>query len=98
MDALSHGLPMVMIPIAADQPQNARRCAELGIARMIEPGQQVGLAETIRDAVREVLSDPHYKQNAQNLQKEIEALPGLEYPVALLERLAVERMPIVSRS
>ncbi|HST04368.1 MAG TPA: glycosyltransferase [Chloroflexia bacterium] len=98
MDALSHGLPMVMIPIAADQPQNARRCTELGIARMIEPGQQVGLAETIRDAVREVLSDPHYKQNAQNLQKEIEGLPGLEYPVALLERLAVERLPIVSRS
>ena len=38
MDALSQGVPMVVIPIAADQPANARSCARLGVARVIEPG------------------------------------------------------------
>src|SRR5688500_7535798 len=37
MDTLSHGLPMVVIPIAADQPPNAKSCARLGTARVTEP-------------------------------------------------------------
>ena len=34
--ALAHGLPMVLLPLGADQPQNARRCAELGVARVLD--------------------------------------------------------------
>ena len=29
MAALAHGLPLVLVPLGADQPQNARRCAAL---------------------------------------------------------------------
>jgi MGT family glycosyltransferase len=96
MDALSLGLPMVIIPIAADQPENAQRCMEVGVARVIasviEPDQrtETGLARAIRDATREVLRNPDYRQAAQRLRKEIEELPGLEYPVLLLEKLAAE--------
>lgn len=97
MDALSLGLPMVIIPIAADQPENAQLCAEAGVARVIEPNGRAGLelAQAIREATREVLGDPRYRQEAKQLQKEIEGLPGLEYPVALLERLVAERAPLV---
>lgn len=84
MDALSLGLTMVIIPIAADQPENAQRCMEVGVARVIEPDQRIGLPQAIRDATRAVLGDIHYRQSAQRLCKEIEELPGLEYPVALL--------------
>ena len=35
MAALAHGLPMVVVPIAADQPENAERCAALGVARVV---------------------------------------------------------------
>ncbi len=94
MDALSLGLPMVLIPVAADQPENAQRCMEVGVARVLEPDQLTGLPPAIRDATREVLADPHYRQAAQRLQREIEKLPGLEYPVTLLERLATERAPV----
>src|SRR5205085_5969457 len=64
MDALSFGLPMVIVPIAADQPENAQRCMEAGVARVIdvEPDQRQpqhpGLPQAIRDATREVLADP----------------------------------------
>ncbi|MBF6613531.1 MAG: glycosyltransferase family 1 protein [Chloroflexi bacterium] len=93
MDALSLGLPMVIIPIAADQPENAQSCAELGVAHVIEAERRSAVA--IGDAAREVLYDPAYRRAAQRLRKEIEELPGLEYPTALLERLAAEGTPLV---
>lgn len=97
MDALSLGLPMLLIPIAADQPDNAQRCREVGAARVIEPDGRAGtdLPRAIRDATRELLGNPVYGQAAQLLRKEIEGLPGLEYAVALLERLVVERIPLL---
>lgn len=97
MDALSLGLPMVLIPIAADQPENAQRCIEAGVASVVEPGQptEAGLPQAIRDATREVLGDPRYRRAAQRLRHEIEELPGLEYPVALLEKLAADHAPLI---
>ncbi|HEV2121673.1 MAG TPA: glycosyltransferase [Chloroflexota bacterium] len=38
MAALSHGLPLVVIPIGADQPDNAARVADLGLGRVIGRG------------------------------------------------------------
>jgi len=92
--ALAHGLPMVMLPIAADQPENARRCAALGLARVVPAGDRS--AATIRDAVRAVLHDPRYRQRAQWLRDDMAALPGLGYAVALLERLARARQPLIA--
>ena len=98
MDALSHGLPMVIIPISATKPQNARHCAELGVARVVTLDGRTGpeMAQAIRDAAQEVLRDPTYRENAQRLRKEIQQLPGLDYPVALLEKLAADQSPLRS--
>ena len=54
--------------------------------------------ETVREAVRAVLNEPSYSVHAQRLREEMAALPGPEYAVALLERLAMERQPIVAAS
>jgi UDP:flavonoid glycosyltransferase YjiC (YdhE family) len=96
LDALSHGLPMVMIPMAADQPINAQLCAQLGVARVVTPEgrTQQEMAQEIRNATQEGLRNPAYRETAQRLQKEIEDLPGLEYPVALLETLATSHAPL----
>jgi UDP:flavonoid glycosyltransferase YjiC (YdhE family) len=34
--ALAHGLPMVLIPMGADQPANAARCGVLGVAEVLD--------------------------------------------------------------
>ena len=96
MDALSLGLPMVMIPISADQPVNAHLCANLGVAQVVTPDglSESELAHEIRNAAQVVLRNPAYRENAQRLRKEIEELPGLEYPVALLESLAKNGTPL----
>jgi UDP:flavonoid glycosyltransferase YjiC (YdhE family) len=86
MAALTHGLPLVLVPIAADQPQNARRCADLGLARVLDEAKlDPNIART---AVLEALSNTSYRHQAEKLRKEIEALPGPEEAVAFLERLA----------
>lgn len=98
LDGLSFGLPMVMIPISADQPVNAQICKRLGVARVVTPvgRTEAELAQDIRNATQEVLRDPTYRENAQRLRKEMEDLPGLEYPVSLLETLAAKRAPLIA--
>jgi MGT family glycosyltransferase len=94
MAALTHGLPLIVVPISADQPENADRCAALGVARVIQPSDlSAGLA---REAVREVLGNNAYHRAAERMRDEIAALPGPEYAVALLERLAADRRPLTT--
>lgn len=96
MTTLRHGLPLVVIPIAADMHDNARRCDALGLARVIDPHRRTPGA--IRAAVREVLQTPDFRQNAARMQAEMLALPGPAQAVPLLERLAADRQPIVNAS
>lgn len=85
-EALSAGVPMVVVPISADQPYSAERCAALGVARAAGPGERT--PEAIRDAVREVLAEARYRGAARAFSAEMNALPGPERMVELLERLA----------
>lgn len=89
--ALASGLPLVLLPISADQPGNARRCAALGVGRSVGPNERT--PPTIRAAVRAVLEDPKYRSNAQRLRQQTQTLPGLEHGIRLLERLANENAP-----
>ncbi|MBW3633287.1 MAG: glycosyltransferase [Chloroflexi bacterium] len=92
MTALDHGLPMAIVPVAADQPDNAHRCAQLGVATVVTPDNRT--PEAFRDAVQDVLADPRYRQTAERLREEMERLPGPEHAVGWLERLASETQPL----
>jgi MGT family glycosyltransferase len=87
MACLYAGAPMVAIPLGGgDQLGNARRCAALGVARVLPADQRT--PEMIRAAVDDVLTDPRYRMRARQLQTQIRALPGPEYAVELLEQMA----------
>jgi len=86
LGALAHGLPSVLLPMGADQPQNAARCQELGVARVVDAVRAT--PETVREAVADVLSDPSYCSAAEGLADEIAVLPGPEHTVALLAGMA----------
>jgi MGT family glycosyltransferase len=90
--ALAHGLPMVLLPMGADQPYNAARCAALGAARHLDAVEAT--PETIRMAVTAILTEPGYRQAAERLQAEIAALPEPPHAVKLLEQLAAEQQPL----
>ena len=93
--ALAHGLPLVVVPVAADQPENAARCAALGLGRVVPPADLT--PETAREAVLAVFGDPAYRVAAERMRAEIDALPGPERAVALLEQLASEKQPIFAQ-
>ena len=89
--SLAAGLPLVLIPIAADMFDNARRCDALGLGRVVEPAMRT--AAGIREAVYRMLATPTYRENAQRLRAEIEAQPGPTHAVTLLEQLAADKQP-----
>jgi MGT family glycosyltransferase len=85
-ESLIAGVPMVVVPITADQPYSAQRCAALGVARAI--GADERNPETIGAAVRDVLEDQTYRTEARRVQSAMESLPPTEDAVELLESVA----------
>ena len=86
MGALAHGLPSVLLPMGADQPQNAARCAALGTGRVLDAVHASPVQ--IRDAVMEILANPAYRAAAQRFREEILSLPRADQAISLLENLA----------
>ncbi|NUT36759.1 MAG: glycosyltransferase family 1 protein, partial [Hamadaea sp.] len=71
--ALAHGLPAILLPMGADQPHNAARCAALGVARVLDAAQAD--PAQFRDTVMEMLRDPAYAEAARRMQHELAAQP-----------------------
>jgi UDP:flavonoid glycosyltransferase YjiC (YdhE family) len=92
--ALAHGLPLVIVPMAADMPDNAERCEALGVGQERAPDDCT--PEAVREHVRAILADAAYRTNAERIRDATAALPGMERAVELLERLAREKQPIVA--
>jgi UDP:flavonoid glycosyltransferase YjiC (YdhE family) len=99
--ALSAGLPLVLIPISADQPGNAERCAALGVGRIVGPDERTPAG--IRTATRAVLGDPAHRCAATDIAREAHSRPGIDAALDLLARLASRRrarrvaIPILTR-
>jgi zeaxanthin glucosyltransferase len=85
LEALTYGVPMVAIPITNDQPGVAARIKWTGTGRMLTLKNLS--AETIRQAVSDVLRTPLYRQRAQTLQHEIAELNSLQRASEIAEGL-----------
>jgi UDP:flavonoid glycosyltransferase YjiC (YdhE family) len=91
-EALSLGIPLVVVPIGADQPYTAERVEALGLGRRVGPHERT--PDVIRSRLREVLADPSYRANAEAFAADMANLPGVDHAVDLLERLARHGEPI----
>jgi UDP:flavonoid glycosyltransferase YjiC (YdhE family) len=84
--ALAAGVPVVALPLFADQPSNARRVAEIGAGIALE---EIAGA---RDAVRTVLEDRSYAERAAAVAADVRALPTVDVASELLRELAAQRV------
>jgi MGT family glycosyltransferase len=84
-EAMAAGVPMVIIPISGDQPYAAERCETLGVAVAVRPDERT--APRVQEAARAVLTNPSYRIEARRMQRDMEALPGIDHGVHLLEAL-----------
>jgi UDP:flavonoid glycosyltransferase YjiC (YdhE family) len=91
LGAIAAGVPLVVVPLFADQPQNARRVAEVGAGLAVEPNREdvPATIEPLRDALRAVLGEPSYGERARALADELRAEPPVDEAVPLLQDLRV---------
>jgi UDP:flavonoid glycosyltransferase YjiC (YdhE family) len=95
LSALWHGLPMVITPGGAgDNWPTGWRCAAVGAGVLVEGNPPK--PEALRAAVRAVVEQPGYRACAQDLQREMKALPSLAEAVTRLEILSKTRAPQVN--
>jgi UDP:flavonoid glycosyltransferase YjiC (YdhE family) len=89
LGALAFGVPLVVIPLFADQPYNARRVAEVGAGLSVEPNRDdiPATIAPVRAAIEAVLSEPSYGDRARELAAEVRAEPPVDAAVPLLQRL-----------
>jgi len=84
--ALAAARPMVIVPLAADQPDNAELCAAAGVARIV-PLEDL-TADAVQAATTALGADPSYRLRAAQVAAEIAAMPGPDDALARIVRLA----------
>lgn len=83
LDSLSHGVPMVALPITFEQPATAARLERVGAATALHRFRTV---RRIRAAVEPVLCHPAYRLNAEKLAAEIADSGGARRAADLIEQ------------
>jgi UDP:flavonoid glycosyltransferase YjiC (YdhE family) len=83
--ALAHGLPQVALPQAADNFVNAGALHRAGAARVLRP-DEIGV-DSVRAAVRSVLSKAQYADAARKIAAEIAEMPAPEEVADHLRRI-----------
>jgi zeaxanthin glucosyltransferase len=73
-EALTEGKPLIVIPLAYDQPAIAKRLAKLQLA-VVLPVQRIS-ALRIRRALVKILHEPQYRDAAELLQQRLRLVDG----------------------
>ena len=92
LESLSNGVPMVAIPIAADQPGVAARIAWTGVGEFV-PLSRLSVPR-LQKTIKQVLTKKFYKQNAKSLQQAIYRAGGVYRAVDIIEQALSERKTI----
>jgi UDP:flavonoid glycosyltransferase YjiC (YdhE family) len=110
ISALTAGVPLYVIPMAADQPYNAERvlAAGAGLSARVPEGPPPGPPQAgppaftpptggqIRDSVRRLLTEPHFATGAQRVAAEIAAMPPVVHAAERLEEAMGERAAVTA--
>jgi hypothetical protein len=86
MAALADAVPMVLLPVGADQHENAARAEAAGVGIAIPAAERSPSA--IADATRRVLREGSFRAAARALRRDLRAMPPPAALIAPLERLA----------
>ena len=83
LDALSCGVPMVVIPITYEQPAIAARVVRIGAGEILPLAQASG--NSLRTEIRNIMSAERYRVNARGMAASIRSAGGVVRAVDLIE-------------
>ncbi|EFL25096.1 oleandomycin glycosyltransferase [Streptomyces himastatinicus ATCC 53653] len=84
-EGLYYGLPMIAVPQGAEQPVNADRLVELGVARRVDTADAT--AEVLRAALLDLTTDGKVARRAADLRDEVRAEGGTARAADLIEEM-----------
>ena len=82
-EAMVHGVPMVVIPFASDQPVNARQVEKMGLGKVLD--YKTITANSLRDAAFAIMENQQIRVNLKKFQDEIACVPGNAGGVGIIE-------------
>ena len=94
LESLSNGVPMVAIPITNDQPGVAARIAWTGTGEVIPLGKVS--VDKLRKAIKQVLTEDSYKNNALRLQEAIHLAGGVSQATDIIEQVVATGKPVLA--
>ncbi|GMS77894.1 hypothetical protein PENTCL1PPCAC_69, partial [Pristionchus entomophagus] len=74
LESAGAGVPLICIPIASDQPRNARQVERNGVGIMVNKGD-LGRIGPLKEAIERIITDKSYKLNAVTLSNMIADRP-----------------------
>jgi MGT family glycosyltransferase len=96
MECLKNGVPMVAIPVTNDQPGVAARIAWTGVGEFI-PLSRLNVSR-LRTAIKRVLTEDSYKQNALRLQQAIQKAGGVSRAADIIEQAISTGKPVMRQT
>ncbi len=84
--ALKAGVPLVMVPTFWEKSDNAQRVVEAGVGLRLAPRHCT--PERVRAAVKRLLEEPHFRENARRMAERLAQAPGPARAAELIEALA----------
>jgi rhamnosyltransferase subunit B len=83
--ALRAGKPALIVPHGQDQPDNARRCAQLGLARPLRPRQYT--VDRVVAELRILLENRSYTERSEESAKIVASENGTANAASLIEKV-----------
>jgi MGT family glycosyltransferase len=96
LDSLSHGVPLVAMPITFEQPGNGARIRWSGTGEAI-PISQVRVGK-LQAAIQRVLTEESYRYNARRIQQAIAQAGGVRRAADIIEGAIGSLSPILQSS
>ncbi|MEO1399834.1 MAG: nucleotide disphospho-sugar-binding domain-containing protein [Cyanobacteria bacterium J06635_1] len=94
VSCLSAGVPMVAIPITADQPGMAARVSKVRAGEVV-PLNKLNVSK-LKASIEKVLRDQSYRNSAVRLSKAIQKSGGVNYAADIVEQVAATKAPVLN--
>lgn len=90
LEPLAAGLPMVLMPLAFEQPAIAARVAHAGAGLVLSRSAS---ARELEEAIARLRETPDYRENARGVQREMAAAGGVGRAADLIEEKLIGAAP-----